>query len=59
MNAAAAFTQDEAYAAQTAAADAAEAAPVAPDPLGQFLAHAALESGENQAGPKAWTRSSS
>jgi len=50
VNAAAAFTQDEAYAAQTAAADAAEgAAPAAPDPLGQFLAHAALESGENQA----------
>jgi DNA helicase-2/ATP-dependent DNA helicase PcrA len=47
VNAAAAFTQDEAYAAQTAAADA--AAPAAPDPLGQFLAHAALESGENQA----------
>ncbi len=50
VNAAAAFTQDETYAAQTAAADAAEgAAPAAPDPLGQFLAHAALESGENQA----------
>jgi DNA helicase-2/ATP-dependent DNA helicase PcrA len=50
VNAAAAFTQDEAYAAQTAAADAVEgAAPAAPDPLGQFLAHAALESGENQA----------
>ena len=50
VNAAAAFTQDEAYAAQSAAEDAAEgAAPAAPDPLGQFLAHAALESGENQA----------
>jgi DNA helicase-2/ATP-dependent DNA helicase PcrA len=50
VNAAAAFTQDEAYAAQTAAADAAEGTPpAAPDPLGQFLAHAALESGENQA----------
>jgi DNA helicase-2/ATP-dependent DNA helicase PcrA len=46
-NAGAAFTQDEAYAAQAAAADAASGA--APDPLGQFLAHAALESGENQA----------
>jgi len=50
VNAAAAFTQDEAYAAQSAAADAVEGAPpAAPDPLGQFLAHAALESGENQA----------
>jgi len=50
VNAAAAFTQDEAYAAQSAAADAvAGAPPAAPDPLGQFLAHAALESGENQA----------
>jgi DNA helicase-2/ATP-dependent DNA helicase PcrA len=50
VNAAAAFTQDEAYAAQFAPAEAAAVAgPVAPDPLTQFLAHAALESGENQA----------
>jgi DNA helicase-2/ATP-dependent DNA helicase PcrA len=50
VNAAAAFTQDETYAAQSAAADGAEGArPAAPDPLGQFLVHAALESGENQA----------
>ena len=50
VNAAAAFIQDEAYAAHSAAADAVEGAPpAAPDPLGQFLAHAALESGENQA----------
>jgi DNA helicase-2/ATP-dependent DNA helicase PcrA len=49
VNAAAAFVQDETYAAQFVA-DAAEtpAAPV--DPLNAFLAHAALESGENQAG---------
>jgi DNA helicase-2/ATP-dependent DNA helicase PcrA len=50
VNAAAAFTQDEAYAAQFAPGEAgADAAPAAPDPLTQFLAHAALESGENQA----------
>ncbi len=50
VNAAAAFTQDEAYAAQFAPAEtAADAGPAAPDPLTQFLAHAALESGENQA----------
>jgi DNA helicase-2/ATP-dependent DNA helicase PcrA len=64
VNAAAAFVQDETYTAQFAAdaadgdltaggADAAgaaadAAAPV--DPLNAFLAHAALESGENQAG---------
>jgi DNA helicase-2/ATP-dependent DNA helicase PcrA len=46
VNAAAAFTQEEGNAAAEAA-DAAQAP--APDPLGQFLAHAALESGENQA----------
>ena len=49
VNAAAAFVQDEAYAAQPAADAAGGALPAAPDPLGQFLAHAALESGENQA----------
>jgi DNA helicase-2/ATP-dependent DNA helicase PcrA len=50
VNAAAAFTQDEGYAAQYAPADpAADAVATAPDPLSQFLAHAALESGENQA----------
>jgi DNA helicase-2/ATP-dependent DNA helicase PcrA len=50
VNAAAAFTQDEGYAAQFAPADpAADAQAAAPDPLSQFLAHAALESGENQA----------
>ncbi len=49
VNAAAAFVQDETYAAQFVA-DAAET-PAAPgDPLNSFLAHAALESGENQAG---------
>jgi DNA helicase-2/ATP-dependent DNA helicase PcrA len=50
VNAAAAFTQDEGYAAEYAPADpAADAVATAPDPLSQFLAHAALESGENQA----------
>jgi DNA helicase-2/ATP-dependent DNA helicase PcrA len=50
VNAAAAFTQDEGYADQFAPADpAADAQATAPDPLSQFLAHAALESGENQA----------
>jgi DNA helicase-2/ATP-dependent DNA helicase PcrA len=50
VNAAAAFTQDEAYAAQFAAPEPAGGAPVAaPGSLDQFLAHAALESGENQA----------
>jgi len=49
VNAAAAFVQDEAYAAQFVADDA--ETPAAPgDPLNAFLAHAALESGENQAG---------
>ena len=46
VNAAAAFTQDETLAAQFAAAEL-EGAPI--DPLDAFLAHAALESGENQA----------
>ncbi len=50
VNAAAAFVQDEGYGAQAPAADAGDAAQLpVPDPLGQFLAHAALESGENQA----------
>jgi len=49
VNAAAAFVQDEAYAAQFVA-DAAEAPAAPADPLNAFLAHAALESGENQAG---------
>jgi DNA helicase-2/ATP-dependent DNA helicase PcrA len=50
VNAAAAFTQEEGDAAPLAATDAADPAQSpAPDPLGQFLAHAALESGENQA----------
>jgi DNA helicase-2/ATP-dependent DNA helicase PcrA len=50
VNAAAAFIQDEGDAPLSAAAEAAEGAQAAaPDPLGQFLAHAALESGENQA----------
>jgi DNA helicase-2/ATP-dependent DNA helicase PcrA len=48
VNAATAFTADDAYAAQFAAADA--SSPVPADPLNAFLAHAALESGENQAG---------
>jgi DNA helicase-2/ATP-dependent DNA helicase PcrA len=47
VNAAAAFAQDEAYTAEPAA-EGAQGAP--PDPLHRFLAHAALESGENQAG---------
>jgi DNA helicase-2/ATP-dependent DNA helicase PcrA len=46
VNAAAAFTQDETLAAQFAEAEP-EGAPI--DPLDAFLAHAALESGENQA----------
>ncbi len=49
VNAAAAFVQDETYAAQFVA-DAAETPAVPTDPLNAFLAHAALESGENQAG---------
>jgi DNA helicase-2/ATP-dependent DNA helicase PcrA len=48
VNAAAAFVQDEAYAAQFVA-DATDASAVPSDPLNAFLAHAALESGENQA----------
>ncbi len=48
VNAAAAFVQDETYAAQFVA-DATEAAAAPSDPLHAFLAHAALESGENQA----------
>jgi DNA helicase-2/ATP-dependent DNA helicase PcrA len=47
LNAAAAFVQEETYAAEPAP-EGAQGAPL--DPLGQFLAHAALESGENQAG---------
>ena len=46
VNAAAAFTQDEFAAAQLAAP---EGGGEAIDPLNAFLAHAALESGENQA----------
>jgi len=49
VNAAAAFVQDETYAAQFVA-DAAETPTAPADPLNAFLAHAALESGENQAG---------
>jgi DNA helicase-2/ATP-dependent DNA helicase PcrA len=48
VNAAAAFAQDEAYAVQFVA-DAAENPGAPIDPLNAFLAHAALESGENQA----------
>ena len=46
VNAAAAFTQEEGFA---AAASASDGEPAPPDPLNAFLAHAALESGENQA----------
>ncbi len=49
VNAAAAFVQNETYAAQFVA-DAAETPAAPADPLNAFLAHAALESGENQAG---------
>jgi DNA helicase-2/ATP-dependent DNA helicase PcrA len=45
VNAAAAFTQEEGFAAAAASED----EPAPPDPLNAFLAHAALESGENQA----------
>jgi DNA helicase-2/ATP-dependent DNA helicase PcrA len=48
VNAAAAFVQDEAYVTQFVA-DAAENPAAPADPLNAFLAHAALESGENQA----------
>jgi DNA helicase-2/ATP-dependent DNA helicase PcrA len=48
VNAAAAFVQDETYASQFVA-DAAENPAAPTDPLNAFLAHAALESGENQA----------
>ena len=47
VNAAAAFVQDEA---NFAVAPAEGGEPVAQDPLAAFLSHAALESGENQAG---------
>jgi DNA helicase II / ATP-dependent DNA helicase PcrA len=49
INAATAFIQDEAYAAQFAAGEPNESDAAQPDPLTAFLAHAALESGENQA----------
>ena len=49
VNAAAAFVQDETYAAQFVA-DATETPDAPADPLNAFLAHAALESGDTQAG---------
>jgi DNA helicase-2/ATP-dependent DNA helicase PcrA len=48
VNAAAAFVQDETYASQFVA-DATESPDAPTDPLNAFLAHAALESGDNQA----------